>query len=97
MDHHGLRLVGVTVHKTVSLAHAPPDLLIKKLLGDDRRILLFGQPGVGKSTLVVQLARALENAGRPCACIGADPGFPAFGVPGAHSVLDSGKAPVGTR
>ena len=53
------------------------------LRANDRRILLFGQPGAGKSVLAAQLASGLEKAGRPCACIGADPGSPAFGVPGA--------------
>lgn len=48
----------------------------------DRRILLFGPPGVGKSTLAAGLGRALSLAGRACRCIGADPGSPGFGIPG---------------
>jgi ribonuclease BN (tRNA processing enzyme) len=45
--------------------------------------MLFGPPGVGKSTLASQLGRALSSAGRRCWCLSADPGSPAFGVPGA--------------
>jgi len=33
--------------------------------------------------LAASLARILDQTGRPCICIGADPGSPAFGVPGA--------------
>jgi ribonuclease BN (tRNA processing enzyme) len=67
----------------------PPQLpadaavLIDTLLASDRRVLLVGQPGVGKSTLVDALAAALARAGRTCRCLGADPGSPLFGVPGA--------------
>jgi len=63
----------------------PPDpaVLLPAVLGSDRRVLLVGQPGVGKSTLVAGLAGALNRAGRACRCLGADPGTPLFGVPGA--------------
>jgi len=53
------------------------------LLTADRRLLLFGAPGVGKSTLAAELAQGFVKAGRACLCIGADPGSPAFGLPGA--------------
>lgn len=56
------------------------------LLAGDRRMLLFGPPGVGKSTLSTELARMLANSGRSCQCICADPGTPAFGVPGTVSL-----------
>lgn len=46
------------------------------------RVLLYGPPGVGKSTLVGDLAAALSAAGQTCRCISADPGTPAFGIPG---------------
>ncbi|BAZ94789.1 metal-dependent hydrolases [Thiohalobacter thiocyanaticus] len=49
----------------------------------DRRVLLYGEPGSGKSTLAAGLAAALAARGRDCVCLGADPGSPAFGVPGA--------------
>jgi ribonuclease BN (tRNA processing enzyme)/energy-coupling factor transporter ATP-binding protein EcfA2 len=62
---------------------ADPAALIDALLASDRRILLVGQPGVGKSTLVDALATAFARAGRTCRCLGADPGSPLFGVPGA--------------
>jgi ribonuclease BN (tRNA processing enzyme) len=57
--------------------------LTEALLDRDRRVLLLGAPGVGKSTLAAELAQTLSQAGRACLCIGADPGSPAFGVPGA--------------
>jgi ribonuclease BN (tRNA processing enzyme) len=63
-----------------------PQALLETLLTGERRVLLFGQPGVGKSVLAAQLARTFRKAGRPCACISADPGLPAFGVPGALSL-----------
>lgn len=42
--------------------------------------------GIGKSTLTADLARGMEKAGQSCFCLGADPGSPAFGVPGAVSL-----------
>jgi ribonuclease Z len=62
---------------------AAADAIIQALLATDRRVLLVGSPGAGKSTLAQALAMALVDAGRHCSCIGADPGSPLFGVPGA--------------
>jgi ribonuclease BN (tRNA processing enzyme) len=62
---------------------ADPAALIAAVLATDRRVLLVGPPGVGKSTLVNTLASTLVKAGRTCRCLGADPGSPLFGVPGA--------------
>ncbi|MCI0504783.1 MAG: MBL fold metallo-hydrolase [Gammaproteobacteria bacterium] len=53
------------------------------VLAYDRRVLLYGPPGIGKSTMAAQLARSLFASGRLSRCISADPGSPAFGVPGA--------------
>ena len=44
--------------------------------------MLFGRPGVGKSTLAAGLADRLVALGRTCHCLCADPGTPAFGSPG---------------
>jgi ribonuclease Z len=54
-------------------------------LSGRRRVLLFGPPGSGKSTLAAGLAAELVQRGISFSCIGADPGSPAFGVPGAVS------------
>jgi ribonuclease Z len=62
---------------------ADPAALAEAVFDADRRVLLAGPPGIGKSTLVDALASALERAGRTCRCLGADPGSPLFGVPGA--------------
>jgi ribonuclease BN (tRNA processing enzyme)/energy-coupling factor transporter ATP-binding protein EcfA2 len=59
------------------------DIIIDRVLSRDRRVLFFGEPGIGKSTLATTLAGALVNAGRRVRCIGADPGAPTFGIPGA--------------
>ena len=45
--------------------------------------MLFGQPGIGKTTLAQSLAKQLSGLGRTVRCLSADPGLPAFGAPGA--------------
>jgi ribonuclease BN (tRNA processing enzyme) len=60
-----------------------PKLITASLLATDRRVLLFGESGIGKSTLAADLAQTLAQAGQSSTCIGADPGSPAYGVPGA--------------
>lgn len=75
--------MGMRMPVSISLGQATPAVLVDRLLVEDRRVLLVGAPGVGKSSLAAQLAGALFQAGRVCTCIGADPGSPAFGVPGA--------------
>lgn len=69
--------------ETDSMELVDASALVKKLLARERRLLLFGAPGIGKSTLAAWLARTLEQQGRSCHCLSADPGSPAFGVPGA--------------
>lgn len=66
-----------------ALTSSSPELIAEKTGTGGRRVLLFGESGIGKSTLAVALAREHDKAGRPCLCIGADPGSPAFGPPGA--------------
>jgi len=65
-------------------AHADaPGELAAHWLRDERRVLLLGQSGLGKTTLAARLASILADQGRLVSCIGADPGSPAFGPPGA--------------
>ncbi len=45
--------------------------------------MLFGPPGIGKTTLAASLADRLSKVGREVHCLAADPGMPAFGPPGA--------------
>ena len=70
--------------------------IIASVFDLDRRVLLFGAPGVGKSTLVTELAEHFARLRRSCCCISADPGSPLMGVPGAvtlgHWQLDSWQA-----
>ncbi len=61
-------------------------LVVDELLRRDRHLLLCGEPGAGKSTLAAGLARTLAAEGRRLWCVSADPGFPAFGAPGAVSL-----------
>jgi ribonuclease BN (tRNA processing enzyme) len=66
-----------------ALQAGSPAEIVARALRTDRRVLLFGQAGVGKSTLARALAAALYDAGRRCCCLAADPGSPRFGLPGA--------------
>ena len=75
---------GKTVNDMPKLAlHAAG--IVNAVMEHDRRVLLFGPMGAGKSTLAAQLAKVLSALQRPCCCLNADPGSPAFGVPGSAS------------
>jgi len=53
-----------------------------RVLTEHRRILLLGESGIGKTTLLCELARyAVERS--PVTCIDCELGLPAFGPPGA--------------
>jgi ribonuclease BN (tRNA processing enzyme)/energy-coupling factor transporter ATP-binding protein EcfA2 len=63
-----------------------PAALAERLLGGGSRVVIYGAMGSGKSTLAAALGRAAAVHGGTAYCIGADPGSPAFGVPGAVSL-----------
>ncbi len=63
-----------------------PSSLAEHLLTGKQKVLLFGEAGIGKSTLTKALAQVLSNNGLACHCIGADPGSPGFGLPGTVSL-----------
>jgi ribonuclease Z len=76
-------MTGNRTHPGISQLPADPHALINAVLTGDRRVLLVGPPGTGKSTLADGIATTLSQGGRSCRCLGADPGSPLFGVPGA--------------
>jgi len=57
--------------------------LVDVLLTRPAQIMLAGPPGSGKTTLAATIAARLAEQGRPCTCLCADPGSPAFGLPAA--------------
>ncbi len=63
-----------------------PASLAGQLLTGRQRILLYGEAGIGKSTLTNELAQVLSGTGLACFCISADPGSPGFGLPGTVSL-----------
>ena len=60
-----------------------PEEIAEFLFDRDRRVLVFGETGTGKSTLVTGLSRYLDKNGIRQRILLADPGSPRFGVPGA--------------
>ncbi|MES9936099.1 MAG: Clp1/GlmU family protein [Sedimenticola sp.] len=71
---------------TIPLLPPEPDRLVDSFFNGERRAMLFGQPGIGKTTLTNALAARLDARGKQAWCIGADPGSPLFGLPGAVSL-----------
>jgi len=63
-----------------------PSSLAEQLLNGGKKILLYGETGIGKSTLVSELALILSEKALACSCISADPGSPGFGLPGTVSL-----------
>jgi ribonuclease Z len=63
-----------------------PTSLAEQLLAGGQRILLYGEAGIGKSHLTIELARIFAEKGLDCCCITADPGSPGFGLPGTVSL-----------
>lgn len=51
-----------------------------------RCILLWGEPGTGKSTLAVELLHHISLQAPSCMLLELDPGTPPFGIPGAVSI-----------
>jgi len=76
----------MTANQEKIILDARPEAVAKTLLATDKRVLLLGPPGIGKTTLAWGLAAHLSGVGRTVWCLGADPGSPAFGVPGAVSL-----------
>lgn len=70
------------LHDTLAM-DAVLEALANEIGAERGRLLLFGEPGVGKSALADRIARALAARGQLCQCISADPGSPALGPPGA--------------
>jgi polynucleotide 5'-kinase involved in rRNA processing len=71
------------VHPMLAELEYSASVILDTALARERRVLLLGDVGVGKSTLAASLARVLWQAGRHAWCIDADPGMPSFGIPGA--------------
>lgn len=70
------------IHHILDLEY-DPESIASSLLNHGRRLLLVGATGSGKSTLAALLARILSQRGLTVYCISADPGSPAFGLPGS--------------
>jgi ribonuclease Z len=71
---------------TLPLLPYSPASLAEQLLLGGQRILLYGEPGIGKSTLAAELASEVAGRGLTGFCISADPGSPSFGLPGTVSL-----------
>ncbi len=65
---------------------ATPAALVDRYCPDGRRILLLGDSGSGKTSLITALMTELNRRGRDSVCLNCDPGLPGFGVPGTLSL-----------
>ena len=74
-----------------------PERIIKDHLATARRLLIFGESGIGKSTLAAQLTLRLKSQGRDVSLLSADPGSPDFGIPGAVCQPEHGAHFARTR
>jgi ribonuclease Z len=63
-----------------------PSSLAEQLLAGGKKVLLYGETGIGKSTVARELSRLLSEKALACSCISADPGSPGFGLPGTVSL-----------
>lgn len=63
-----------------------PSSLAKRLLAKSKKVLLYGETGIGKSTVARELSWLLSEKGLACSCVSADPGSPGFGLPGTVSL-----------
>ncbi|MGZ5056062.1 MAG: Clp1/GlmU family protein, partial [Methylobacter sp.] len=71
---------------SLSLLPYCPSSLAEQLLAGGKKVLLYGETGIGKSTLTGELAQLLSEKALACSCISADPGSPGFGLPGTVSL-----------
>jgi ribonuclease Z len=67
------------------LSYSPANLA-ERLLAGGKRVLLYGETGIGKSTLTAELACELAGRGLDSFTVTADPGSPGFGLPGTVSL-----------
>ncbi|MDX1756091.1 MAG: Clp1/GlmU family protein [Marinobacter sp.] len=65
---------------------ANPAELVDRFCPDGQRILLLGDSGSGKSSLIAALMTELNRRGRDSLCLNCDPGLPGIGVPGTLSL-----------
>lgn len=56
--------------------------LLDRLAHGHYRVLVLGESGTGKTTLILRLMAELSKRGRDSVCLNCDPGLPAFGPPG---------------
>ncbi len=68
--------------------------VLPEMLAQYRRIFFWGEMGVGKSTLAVQLLHQFTEKVQNCLLLELDPGAPLFGVPGSISLGKSDQSEI---